>query len=420
MMRVLWLCNIVLPDFSQEFGIKRNNFGGWMSAMLYELEKREGIDINLCFPIYDEDRLRDGNCNGHDYYTFLDNRNAEIYDIELVETFERILRKTEPDIIHIWGTEYPHTMAMLLACKNIGFLNKAVVDLQGLVSVYAKHYLNGIPEAYRTLKHGRFISMEEGMESFEKRGKYEIESIKMVRHVMGRTDWDRACVEAINPDIQYHMCDRILRSSFYEYAGKWNYNECEKHSIFVSQASYPVKGFHYILQALPIVIKKYPDVHVYVAGSDLFHVEDKSPYAVYLDKLMEQSDLGAYISFLGTLDERQMIRKYLRANVFVSASLIENSPNSLSEAMILGVPCVASYVGGVYNKISFDVEGFLYPHDEPALLAHYICKVFEDKGGLCAKFSGNSVNRMMEVANQKRNADTVMRIYKEIDSQNLN
>lgn len=48
----------------------------------------------------------------------------------------------------------------------------------------------------------------------------------MVKHVIGRTDWVRACIEAINPDIQYHFCNEILRDRFYEEAGSWKYENC--------------------------------------------------------------------------------------------------------------------------------------------------------------------------------------------------
>ena len=104
-MKILWLCNIVLPDFSQEFGIKKNPFGGWMTGMLHELEKREDMDISLCFPIFDSKRLKDGRYNGHEYYTFLCDMDTVTYSVEMVETFERILKKSRPDIVHIWGTE---------------------------------------------------------------------------------------------------------------------------------------------------------------------------------------------------------------------------------------------------------------------------------------------------------------------------
>ena len=53
------------------------------------------------------------------------------------------------------------------------------------------------------------------------------------------------------------------------------------------------------------------------------------------------------IEFLGRLSAEGMKQAYLDANVFVMPSTIENSPNSLGEAMLLGVPCVAADVGGV-------------------------------------------------------------------------
>ena len=99
MIKVLWLCNIVLPDFSQEFGIKKNPFGGWMTGMLHQLEKRNDVDICLCFPIIDEKRLKDGKCNGHEYYTFLCDMDADTYRPEMVEAFEKILEDSRPDIV---------------------------------------------------------------------------------------------------------------------------------------------------------------------------------------------------------------------------------------------------------------------------------------------------------------------------------
>ena len=370
-MKVLWLCNIVLPDFSGEFGIKKNPAGGWMTGMLHELEKMEEVDISLCFPIFDPQRKKDGACNGHMYYTFLC-RDVETYDAEMVGVFERILEKASPDIIHIWGTEYPHTTAMVTACRNRGMLDKTVINIQGLISVYAKHYLADIPEQYLKLEVEGHKSIKEAQASFEQRGKYEIESLKMARHVIGRTDWDEACVKAINPQIRYHVCDEILRESFYENAGRWKYENCQQHSIFVSQASYPIKGFHYLLQALPIIRSQYPDIHV-----------------------------------------------YYKANVFVLASTIENSPNSLNEAMIMGIPSIASYVGGICNRMTSGMEGILYPYNEPDLLAYYICKFFENKDNLCGEISSRAVEKILKVTDPKENAKKNLNIYKILLSHKL-
>ncbi|MCI8295701.1 MAG: glycosyltransferase family 4 protein [Lachnospiraceae bacterium] len=412
--KVLWLCDLVLPDFSQEFGIKRNPIGGWMTGMLYALKDMEKTDISLCFPIYDKKRMRNGVCAGYDYYTFLCNLEAETYDQEMIVAFERILEQSRPDIVHIWGTEYPHTAAMLHACKRKNLLSRVVINIQGLVSVYARHFLAGIPDMYKTMKYEGEKSIEEEERLFEKHGECEIESLKMISHVIGRTDWDKACVEAVDPYIQYHYCDEILRDAFYENAGRWGYGGCQKHSIFVSQAFYPIKGFHYLLEALPIVIKKYPDTHVFVAGKNIFATEKKSPYARYIEMLMEQWDLTGHISFLGKLDEKEMVERYLRANVYVLASTAENSPNSLNEAMLLGTPSIASYVGGSGNRLESHKEGYLYPYDEPALLAYYICMVFENKDGICESFSAKASAKMSRLIDPKINVEKNLAIYDKI------
>lgn len=413
-MKVLWLCNIVLPDFSQEFGIKRNPFGGWITGMLHELERRKDIDICLCFPIMDKARLKNGTCNGHVYYTFLCDMDAETYNAEMIEMFEEILEKSKPDIVHIWGTEYSHTGAMLQACSEKGILSRAVINIQGLVSVYSKHYLSGIPEEIQKFKCENGKSIEEEKIIFEKHGKCEIESIRMVRHVIGRTEWDRACVGTINPMVDYHFCNEILRDMFYKEAGTWRYEECHKYSIFVSQASYPIKGFHYLLEALSIVIRSFPDTQVYVAGADVLAEKQKHSYGFYLNKLIVQFDLADHITFLGNIMEEQMVRQYKDANVFVSPSTIENSPNSLREARMIGVPSVVSYVGGAYSGIDFGMDGFLYPHDEPVLLAYYINKVFENEDNLCMRFSENSVKKVLKENGAFKVADSNVAIYKEI------
>ena len=140
---------------------------------------------------------------------------------------------------------------MLRACTNKGIIDRAVIHIQGLISICAKHYFADIPPKYLMLNNRKELNLREKKIVYEKRGKCEIESIKRVRHVIGRTDWDEACVKAINPQVDYHFCDEILRNVFYKNAGTWDSNVCQKHSIFIGQVHYPIKGFHYLLRALP-------------------------------------------------------------------------------------------------------------------------------------------------------------------------
>ncbi len=413
MEHILWLSCIVLPSYAQEFGIKQNNRAGWISGMLEELEKRNEIEVDLCFPIYDKLRMKNGECNGHKYYTF-HCKSVETYDDEMVEEFEQILEISKPNLIHIWGVEFSFATAMLHACQRKGILNRVVASIQGLTSNYVRHYCADIPTKYVSMKSEDLETIEEGRNAYECRGRCEIEAISMLQHIIGRTDWDYAVVNAVSPDICYYHCDEILRSVFYENMGRWKYENCQKFRIFVSQATYPVKGLHYLLQAMPIIIRKYPGTHIYIAGKNIIEAEKKIPYACYLIELIEENHLQEHVTFIGNLNAEQMVDQYIQANVFVSASSIENSSNSLNEAMLVGTPSVASYVGGTNNRMTTGEEGFLYPHDEPDLLAFYICRVFENMNGLCDKLSANAVMKMSQLVDKKINVKRTLDIYSTI------
>ena len=79
------------------------------------------------------------------------------------------------------------------------------------------------------------------------------------------------------------------------------------------------------------------------------------------------------------MNEEQICARYLSANVFICPSSIENSPNSLGEAQLLGVPCIASYVGGIPDMIPNKQCGSVYRFDEVVMLAAEICAIFKQR-----------------------------------------
>ena len=85
----------------------------------------------------------------------------------------------------------------------------------------------------------------------------EKDIILRVKYIIGRTEWDKSHVLAINPSVEYFHCDETMRHSFYE--NRWDYDKCEPHSIFISQAGYPLKGLHQVLKAMPLILRRYPD-----------------------------------------------------------------------------------------------------------------------------------------------------------------
>ena len=123
------------------------------------------------------------------------------------------------------------------------------------------------------------------------------------------------------------------------------------------------------------------------------------------------------MDFLPPLKPEQMKEQYLKSNVFVSPSSIENSPNSLGEAMMLGVPCVSSLVGGVGNMLQNEVEGYVYQHDAPYMLAYYVMKIFNmqenDAAALDAMTNAASLHAG-QLFDRRTNAENMLEIYERI------
>ena len=108
-----------------------------------------------------------------------------------------------------------------------------------------------------------------------------------------------------------------------------------------------------------------------------------------------------------------MAQRLLKANVFISASSMENESNSLSEAKLIGVPCVVSYAGGTASRIEHGVDGFHYQYEESYMLAYYIDRIFSDSE-LTATISRNAVRQAEIVNNGKMNIASLKNIYKDI------
>ena len=409
-MRVLWITNIMLPPICEALNIKVPVTGGWMYSSLKNLQKFDDLEFAVA-TVYNGREFVSRLIGNTTYYLLpIGNKNNQRYLPHLEPLWHRVNQEFKPDIIHIHGTEYTQGLAYIRACGNKG----VVVSIQGLVSVYERYYLAGIlpKEIIKniTLRDTlRCDNIFKQKKKFLQRGEYEKEYIRSVKHVIGRTSWDKAHVRAINPDIHYHFCNETLRDEFYKHT--WNYESCEKHSIFSSQAGYPIKGLHQLLKAMPLILREYPDTKLYVAGGDITKSKwyRLSGYASYIKRLIEENGLRDMVNFTGMLSEKDMCARYLRSNVFVCPSAIENSPNSLGEAQLLGVPCIAAYVGGVPDMMR-GCEDNMYRFEEAEMLAEKICETFSQKSNVAI------INREIPLQrhNSKLNAEQMYRIYTSI------
>lgn len=419
-MNILWLTNIPLPEASQLMNETQNPFGGWLVQSSKLLAMEQSVQLSIAFPKPGTVDVWHTKGELIDYFAFPPISMNHLKEFANDTSLKHIIEFTKPDCVHIFGTEYTHSPAMVNICLQLKL--QFVVSIQGLVSVYAHHYMAHLPSAIQNKPTLRDLIKQQNLQQqqqiFVKSGQLEVLALKKARHVIGRTTWDRACIQQINPNAKYHSCNEILREEFYK--KQWDINNCEKYSIFISQGSYPIKGLHLILKAMPLILKRFPKAKLYVGGYNLVNTYvdriKQSSYAKYINQLIKKLNLASCVVSTGILNENKICERYIKSHVFVCPSSIENSPNSLGEAMILGVPCVASYVGGIPDLITHQQEGFLYQSDAPYMLAHYVCEIFSNND-LAISFSQKARERAMKTHDQKVNTNALMNIYKTIIDQ---
>ena len=425
-MKVLWVCNIMPPIIGQYLGKECSVKEGWISGILMRLAKeKEDVELGICYPVedageeYKKEIIIENNKNITCYGFLEDMVCPECYGGEGLEKRLRdIICDFKPEILHIFGTEYGHSLA---AAKAFGNPEHTLVGLQGVISECAKEYMADLPDKVCSAVSFRDWlkkdSMKQQQEKFFLRGEREKEVLKLCGNVTGRTEFDKESAKKMNPHAKYFFMNETMRREFYQ--GCWTPKKCKKHSIFFSQADYPLKGFHYLLQALQIVKEKYPDVTVKVAGNSLVNyktLKDKikiSAYGKYLRRFVKELNMEDKITFLGRLSAEEMKAQYLQCHTFVCASSLENSPNSVGEAMLLGTPVVASCTGGIPSMLEHEKEGLLFEKGNIKALADAIMKTWEEDK-LVEMMNENARTRARKTHNADENYTALLQIYGEI------
>jgi glycosyltransferase involved in cell wall biosynthesis len=134
------------------------------------------------------------------------------------------------------------------------------------------------------------------------------------------------------------------------------------HVVSVGGFDHPVKGHDVLIRAAAIV----PDLFVTIVGGGCLRTQ--------LESLAERS--RARVKFAGQLGGAAAVREVLQtADLFVLASRTEGMPRALLEAMALGIPSVATHVGGIPELLPPEQ---LVPPGDPGRLAATISATLAD------------------------------------------
>ena len=321
-MKILWITNILFPEAEQLLvgNGELKSSGGWMLGAANALLQKEDIKLIVSCVSNKVSTLSKLEGKQITYYVLPMGRSNQKVNLAYMSLWKQVQQEVRPDLVHIHGTECSHGHAYMKACS----CDNVVISIQGLTSSSSYYYYYGMTKwdvyknfTFKDLIRGTVIHEQK---QFKKRGEYEKDMIRMAKHIIGRTSWDRARTWAINPNAQYHFCNEILRPVFYD-GSSWDYMYCSKHSIFLSQAHYPLKGLHQVLKAMPIILRHYPDAMIRIAGWDITRNETLSQkirlsgYGSYIKRLIMKLNLQDKVQFTGNLNAEEMKQEYLKSNV---------------------------------------------------------------------------------------------------------
>lgn len=387
-MKVLWFVNGMLPEFSAALGRKSGNTGGWMPSLIGAI--RQFAPQIVLHVVCEADGDYVSEINGTHYYAFKNFNHGLRWGrsskSEFAAKVQSLIRDVRPDLIHFHGTENGYAdLGDMVWCGV-----PRVVTLQGILNGIYPHYMGGLTPRQLKPYQNRLRNLITGRNLFDtadlwrtKLAMAEARSLGKMHHVAGRTDWDRAWSMALAPRAVYHSVGEVMRPEFYVRDDR---SRVVPHRIYASAAfKYPLKGGHVILQALAYLKDAYPDVKLAVADglsklrpTSIREKLSQTEYNRYLSVCIREFGLEDNVELLPSIDSLCVRAELEKAEVYSQVSFVENSPNSLAEAQLVGVPVVATCAGGIPSMVKDGQTGLLVPPGDAAALAVAIARLFND------------------------------------------
>jgi glycosyltransferase involved in cell wall biosynthesis len=229
------------------------------------------------------------------------------------------------------------------------------------------------------------------------------------RNFIGRTEWDRAVLFAINPTARYFSCNEALSDRFYTCA--WNPELSKKGVIYSTSSGNYYKGS--LLLARAIVLLKargWKNIQLRLAGMNPSYDAGK-----VLVKFIRTHHLEENIVLLERLSPEQITAEMLSAAVYVHPSHIDNSPNSLCEAMLVGLPCIAAHAGGIPSLVRDGEDGLLYHDRDAYMLADRIALLLADRP-LATRLGAHARQTALARHDREQIARRMVEIYQQVIS----
>ena len=381
-LRVVFLAYYPAPLLKEHLALQDSNVqhpATWIVNLVHALGERSDIDLHVVAESINVAYSQDVTVENVGYH-FVKSPGtlnlSTLYYLNVKRLVKKV-RALQPAVVHAHGCEG----SIGLAGVQSGY--PCLVSVQGLLT-----------EIVRTDKNwfGR-ASLRMQLLAFNER-----RVLKQAKYVGTRTDFASEYVKRANPKTQVFYAPEVIARAFFEVDAPL----VEPNLVYVGSII-PRKDIGTLIQALAIVRQQVSKCRLFIIGSGPDdYVHDLSNEAAQLG--VEES-----VEFLGFLTSASIATLFKKCSVFVLPSLIENSPNSLAEAMCAGLPVVATNVGGIPSIVDDNVTGILSPPRDVDALSNAIIRLLGDKPlrqkmGAAAREKGRRAYAPDVVANQTMEA----------------
>lgn len=370
-MKILWFVQENFDPSREKGGY---NGAGWISSLRNEIIKKECVELALAFF---SSKKESGTANNVKYYSMQKPilstfkkigfrlKRDYIKEEEALwpayrEEMLKVLDDFKPDIIQIFGSENKY--GLVASSTDI----PVVLHIQGIVSPYLNAYLPPFISKVDYYNKDGFnplclIKNIFQLYNWKMLAHCERENLKHIHYYFGRTKWDFRIIKLFNSNASYFHCDEILRKTFYE--ENMDRQIPLKLKIVSTISIPPYKGFDLILKTANLLKSMNVDFEWNVFGN-------VAPSLIEKQIGIRHKDVHVYL--LGVATETQIKEAILSSTVYVHPSYIDNSPNSVCEAQICGVPVISTDVGGINSIVKDEETGFLVPANDPYQMAYLI------------------------------------------------
>lgn len=380
-MRILYLVDAQQKSFKNFAEKGKTNFP-WVDTLIKEMVKFPDIVIGLGVPLrndsFQKAQNKDITLYGFPVYV------SDSYCGRLRERITKIAEKVyansyvqkaiddfSPDVIQVFGTENPFGLILPAKCRPL------LIHFQGSLQIVIDKWFAGISKwdqfRYASIKdlillHGSYYQYF----VFKKKAIREEQIIRNCKYFIGRTSFDKRLISMLSPKSKYFHCEEFIREDFFK--NHWNVSLTEKVSCVCILKGVTYKGVDLLVKTLALLIR-YSSILI---EFKICGITGNEEFIEILKRKYRNSVVFSRFKFLGKLDTNTLIEQLCSSNFFIHPSYVENSSNSICEAMALGMPVVCTNVGGTSTLVQDGVEGLLVQEGEPYSLAAAIVELIDN------------------------------------------